>query len=552
VLYALHDPHADDEEAPQGEAKKVQATNSCTAVADGTKKGQSHPNVSKVRWLETHLWFAKRCRMVQRDGWALPEHRSDRGCSAAVDASRHGCVAFDATATQPLEVRGYNLGQLASLLARLGDPSSLLALAGGLGSDLNSGSSSGQSKAKDKGGEENETKSFSQLLAVLRGQHEGNAWIHALSYGAFPRGLIGPARLLLDPALDDSHDHDVRTSPAAPTGPDQKTEAAAQCAALLQSPAPRRLWLWCHPAMRADAIAALNAVLHEVDNGSGRNDRAEALSVGAPSDGGVVRFQLRGPNSAATLARIGVAVPHRAGGAGNTSTRAPLVSEGDLWASTVGDPRRLRFPPGGVSAAATATTHGAYTTKVVKSEDAGVDLGKEQNAGSSQGGDARAVDALQQFWNDRATATKAAADLPDHVLNEQTRQAAAAAAAASVNAGKWHSSTRGKSSSSYNHEKSTAIQSEVIVPVVAVARPILNQWRNHQHHHQHAAKKSTAAVVVPGWDLIVPAGWGRAFWVALAMAGAHAGGEDERHAVSSQRREAQARPSTSLVNLLSI
>lgn len=34
-----------------------------------------------------------------------------------------------------------------------------------------------------------------------------------------------------------------------------------------------------------------------------------------------------------------------------------------------------------------------------------------------------------------------------------------------------------------------------------------------------------------GWDLIVPQGWGRAFWLALVWAGAHAAGLMEREAL---------------------
>jgi len=489
-------------------------SSSATSVKN---KATSHCNVSQVRWLETHIWFAKRCRMVQRDGWALPEHRSDRGCSAAVDASRHGCVAFDATATQPLEVCGCSLGQVASLLARLGDPSSLLALAGGLGSDLNSNASSGTGEAEKKNGKAN-ADSFGPLLAILRGQREGNTWIHAPD--AFPRGLLGPARLLLDPA-GGSHDQDEVSSPSATTAEAvPEPGAAAQCAALMQSPAPRRLWLWCHPATRADVATALNTVLRELDNRETSSKVEEvAMSVGAPRGGGVVRFELRGPSSAATLARIGVAVPRSIGESGSSGP----VSDGDLWASNVADPRGLRFAPGDNAAAA----HKVGTTKNVKRKGKARKAESESEAGDGRDGDG--VGALMQFWSDRSAATRAATALPDHVLNEQRRQAAAASI-------KGHSSNS-KSSASHDGEAS-AITSEVLVPVVAVARLTLDQWSNHKHHHHHSkdaatsVAKKAAALVHRGWDLVVPAGWGRAFWVALTMAGAHAGGEDERHAVS--------------------
>lgn len=110
-----------------------------------------------------------------------------------------------------------------------------------------------------------------------------------------------------------------------------------------------------------------------------------------------------------------------------------------------------------------------------------------------------------RFWSGRAEATCAAAALPDHLLNGQIHHARGAA---------------GRSSSSLG----SANAAPLLVPVVAVARPTRDGF---------GPGAGGRAGVHAGWDLVVPAGWGRAFWVALAMAGAHAGGEDERHAVNS-------------------
>lgn len=43
-------------------------------------------------WLETHLWHAKRMKMVNRYGFRLAEHCSDKGIRAAYKSLVHGCL----------------------------------------------------------------------------------------------------------------------------------------------------------------------------------------------------------------------------------------------------------------------------------------------------------------------------------------------------------------------------------------------------------------------------------------------------------------------------
>ena len=47
----------------------------------------------KYAWLETHIWHAKRMKMVNKSyGFRLAEHCSDKGVRAAYRSLIHGCM----------------------------------------------------------------------------------------------------------------------------------------------------------------------------------------------------------------------------------------------------------------------------------------------------------------------------------------------------------------------------------------------------------------------------------------------------------------------------
>ena len=60
----------------------------------------------RVRWLETHIWHAKRFHMVEKWGYRLPDKPTDKGIRAAYRyASRYASIA-DISYFQHFEVRG--------------------------------------------------------------------------------------------------------------------------------------------------------------------------------------------------------------------------------------------------------------------------------------------------------------------------------------------------------------------------------------------------------------------------------------------------------------
>lgn len=56
------------------------------------------------RYMESHVWHAKRFAMCVIEGWSVGLHRRDRGCHAAYRSFAQHCVAWDATFEKCVEV----------------------------------------------------------------------------------------------------------------------------------------------------------------------------------------------------------------------------------------------------------------------------------------------------------------------------------------------------------------------------------------------------------------------------------------------------------------
>ncbi|XP_072169939.1 ribonucleases P/MRP protein subunit POP1-like [Diadema setosum] len=58
------------------------------------------------RWLETHIWHAKRFKMVEKWGWKIPLHPSDKSARATYRATARHCVLMDISYNQVVELSG--------------------------------------------------------------------------------------------------------------------------------------------------------------------------------------------------------------------------------------------------------------------------------------------------------------------------------------------------------------------------------------------------------------------------------------------------------------
>nr|KAJ3420524.1 hypothetical protein HK105_005559 [Polyrhizophydium stewartii] len=73
------------------------------------------------KWLETHIWHAKRMNMIEKWGYKLANYPNDKSRRAAHRASKHQCVLHDASYTQPVQIRGPEHA-IAALLRQFLDP----------------------------------------------------------------------------------------------------------------------------------------------------------------------------------------------------------------------------------------------------------------------------------------------------------------------------------------------------------------------------------------------------------------------------------------------
>lgn len=60
----------------------------------------------RQRWLETHLWHAKRFHMVERWGYKLPQRTCDKTFRAAYRAAAEHCLLQDVSYVAAVEVHG--------------------------------------------------------------------------------------------------------------------------------------------------------------------------------------------------------------------------------------------------------------------------------------------------------------------------------------------------------------------------------------------------------------------------------------------------------------
>ena len=67
------------------------------------KAHNPHAADVELRFLETHVWHAKRFAMVDDGGWRRPDYRRDRGLKAALRSLRTAALVFDATAQRTVE-----------------------------------------------------------------------------------------------------------------------------------------------------------------------------------------------------------------------------------------------------------------------------------------------------------------------------------------------------------------------------------------------------------------------------------------------------------------
>ncbi|KAF9958011.1 hypothetical protein BGZ72_001040 [Mortierella alpina] len=73
------------------------------------------------RWLETHIWHAKRMKMVELWGYKLAEHSNEHGIKSAYKSSHHQCILQDSSYNGCLEITGTK-SDISEVFRRMLDP----------------------------------------------------------------------------------------------------------------------------------------------------------------------------------------------------------------------------------------------------------------------------------------------------------------------------------------------------------------------------------------------------------------------------------------------
>ncbi|KAK3842323.1 MAG: NUC188 domain-containing protein [Linnemannia gamsii] len=152
------------------------------------------------RWLETHIWHAKRMKMVEIWGYKLAEHSNEHGIKSAYKSSHHQCIIQDSSYNGCLEITGTKK-DISDVFTHMLDP----------------------------------TMPTIGSARYITGKRQYTTYLY--EYDSFPKNLIAPATFLWK---QDSH-----------------SESAME---IEEQSKQGQLWVWIHPS----AFEATKAKIEEI------------------------------------------------------------------------------------------------------------------------------------------------------------------------------------------------------------------------------------------------------------------------------------------------
>ncbi|XP_065072261.1 ribonucleases P/MRP protein subunit POP1-like [Rhopilema esculentum] len=181
----------------------------------------------KTAWLETHIWHAKRFKMVEKWGYKMAEHPNDKGLRSAFRASANGCLMQDLSFYGCIEIIGLE-EHIIDAFSHLTNKNNRLGMI--------------QKKS-------------------LSGERASDVILY--KYNCYPHKAIGPVKVIWKPTLLQDH-----TSPSCVNNV-SKTQKEPESQALT-----RNLWIWCHPSFHDEAVEAIKESFTKADIG-----KKEAMDV---------------------------------------------------------------------------------------------------------------------------------------------------------------------------------------------------------------------------------------------------------------------------------
>ncbi|XP_043193849.1 ribonucleases P/MRP protein subunit POP1-like isoform X2 [Amphibalanus amphitrite] len=479
-------------------------------------------------WLETHIWHARRFHMVHRWGFKLPESATDKGFRAAYRATAHHCLVQDVSYLCQLELSGPQSALLSALTSLS---------AGGAGSArLLSGRHQGRLLLRSSDPPHRPLAPVSILWGPADGAPRRALWlwVHPAGYDAVRDALVAaigasgePEEVEVEqmgPGEDGGHEGgdaaaaeegdkgdgagdkggkdevegeepmecddatpagDVKTPAAKPTSSAAAADTAYKKKNVDQIKlAPRRLHIlrrWTAKPKTTTGRADIPAGTTDTDTAADNKDTTTTTSTPVhltELKGRMVRFRLSGPGSQAVLQsclRVAADPPP----AWDTAER--LEAQRRLWKAVGEATSPGELPPGCVMGLTVDDPRRHLPQQRTKAIQRPEELSDEPVAELPAGSE------LSPLWDESVRHQVTTTKLSDNLLNRA----------------RGHLLVPGATAESLRLPP---------VPVILL--------QNHR---------------CPGWDLLLPPGWGMAFWVALQYSGARAGGlrETERMALET-------------------
>lgn len=493
----------------------------------------------KHAWLETHIWHAKRMRMIDTWGYRLADHPNDKGfraCYRAVknhsflqDISFHGCIEVIGVQSKIIQAMSHLTSQDAGLT---------------MGAKW-----------------------------YKNGSRQGNVILY--KFDQYPYGALGPVSFLwrqkqetesCTPGNAEMKEENVNESKAS------KRNIANVNGEISERGRDSQLWIWAHPAsfqlvfdtiteaccyvgrtsVKRDCKLAVEcrrdgvdkpeeSVAEESLENSGEH---AALSV-ASRRFDLVKFRLTGPRSHALLASTLTLLQanpsgkiHKESSPCDRDGRVKNTLFSNWWCDTEGVAKTLAsnvlwdslkqassaavLPPGCVIGLTVRDPRLdlpvmklsiSDATEEINSEEAFSNEDEAENTLDTKNKKPCFEDILTHWptdvagshiWDEQVRTEVKEAKIPEHELNRKRSELLVPGSRLAL------------SEEEISH-----------IPLLLVQLPGCRE-----DHHGYADFISGYG---SGWDIILPAGWAMPFWIALVYRGARAGGLQEAHALALEQ-----------------
>ncbi|XP_071807706.1 ribonucleases P/MRP protein subunit POP1-like [Asterias amurensis] len=421
-------------------------------------------------WLETHIWHAKRFKMAELWGHRLPLHPSDKSVRATYRALVKHCLIQDISYMKVIEVSGQQ-GCILKALSHLTSPSTGLTCA---------------------------------AASYLSGQRHGDIVLY--KYDQFPEGALGPVNFLWRAEGGSKSSSKLEES----TTVDQEGMSSVRKADKFEDSSVRQLWVWAHPACTEVLVKELQTACENENKNA--DDKCNGITVKLLEDS-PLRFRLQGPLCHPVLLDT-LKIADTSATPDSTSSNQPKR----WWETYYSNPDKVHIQS--EQSSTWNTLHGIQKTAVLPPRCVlGLTVRDPRNLLPIKkrkvmpdpeefvANDCLPVNTLHGFpasvsvspiWDESVQKAVKSTQVPVHKLNKMRAELLVPGTELSLG------------------------REESRIPVLLLQYPGVTHSAGMAT--TTSSKQQGVSELGSGWDLILPSGWGMAFWVALIYRGARASG----------------------------